>query len=156
MSQLYFGIFLCIILTSIASYFDIKRRIVPNGLTLIASIIALTYVIITGRVIDSMIAALTCVIILLFARKIGDWFYRSPGFGMGDIKWMFPFGLFLGLDAFWALYLGIFIGAVYSIVLRAKSLEPNSNLQYHPFMPFLWGGILLSLLFPFPQWLLFP
>ncbi|MSP13119.1 MAG: prepilin peptidase [Chloroflexi bacterium] len=67
------------------------------------------------------------------------------GMGMGDVKLAGMIGLALGLpETFVALFLGIILGGVISLVLLGTGLK--SRKDYVPFGPFLAAGALLALL----------
>ena len=139
-----------LLFTGIAAGFDCYTRKIPNVLTLLTSMVAITYVVYQHLTQDALVAATICMLLLFFGRKLGEWGYNRAGFGMGDIKWMFPFGLFLGHNAYWALYLGIFLAAIYGLLSQIYASDKASI--YLPFMPFLFFGIVLAHLFPLPQW----
>ena len=71
---------------------------------------------------------------------------------MGDVKLLFVMGLFLEWEAFWALYLAVTIGGVWSIAgMWLKHIDIKSRL---PFAPFLWAGSLVAIfLLPFHRFL---
>jgi leader peptidase (prepilin peptidase)/N-methyltransferase len=64
------------------------------------------------------------------------------GFGMGDVVLMGVAGLMLGVKAVvTAVFIGIILGAVYGIILKAKAADGDSDDNSFAFGPFLCIGI---------------
>lgn len=58
------------------------------------------------------------------------------GFGMGDVKYVFTFGLILGLNQAWkAFIIGILLGGIVSAVLLAlKKASRKDHIAYGPYL----------------------
>ena len=73
------------------------------------------------------------------------------GFGMGDVKLLGVLGLFLGLYAFMALFIGSLLGSIYAIA-RARTTRTALGGTRLPFGAFLGLGTLVCLLVGQPAW----
>jgi len=73
------------------------------------------------------------------------------GFGMGDVKLLAVLGLFLGLYAFMALFVGSALGSIYAIV-RTRATRTELAKTRLPFGAFLALGTLVCLLVAEPVW----
>lgn len=130
--------------------FDLKYQLIPNRLIL-AGITAWCVLAVTGVVpfIPSLPAGVSAASILLLIRRLGFWLYQKAGMGMGDVKLLFIMGLFLEWEVFWALYLAIAAGGLYSGAgLLLQKIDRNGRL---PFAPFLLTGSLSVFFLPFSR-----
>ena len=96
--------------------------------------------------ISSFINPLVAAFLISFLFILIVFFTKGKGMGMGDVKFVFFMGLFLGIDKiFLAVYLAFIMGAVISLMLvinRKKILK-----QKIPFGPFLVLGFFVSWFF---------
>jgi len=76
---------------------------------------------------------------------------KRQGFGMGDVKLLGVLGLFLGLYAFMALFVGSLAGSIYAIA-RARGTAAGLPGTKLPFGAFLSLGTLVCLLVGQPVW----
>lgn len=76
---------------------------------------------------------------------------KRQGFGMGDVKLLAVLGLFLGLYAFMALFIGSALGSIYAIA-RARATHTGLSGTRLPFGAFLALGTLVCLLVAEPVW----
>lgn len=148
------------VLTSITVY-DIKHKIIPDGLVIAFSVLALLNILVDYLLIENNVEqvkerliwflvggpvlALPLFLIWLISR--GQWM------GLGDPKLVLGIGWFLGpILGLSAVILAFWLGAFYGIVLIILSKFKWHGLNIHgktevPFAPFLILGFLLVLFF---------
>jgi prepilin signal peptidase PulO-like enzyme (type II secretory pathway) len=151
------------------SVYDLKHFIIPDSFLIFLFFLSFLYILIpnlsifpsfhfsllltTGYLLLTSVLSgfvLSLPFFLLFLISKGTWF------GLGDVKYIFVFGFFLGFSAgLSALVLAFWIGAVFSVLaLLVKKLIPRINLPLLrnnltikseiPFGPFLSLGIIIS------------
>jgi leader peptidase (prepilin peptidase) / N-methyltransferase len=121
---------------------DLERRVIPNAILLVGSILGLGIVIATdpASLPERGIAALGAGAFLLLFALI-----YPRGMGMGDVKLAAVMGLFLGASVVPALAVGILLGALvgFGAMLRHG---PAARKHAIPFGPFLAVGGVVGLL----------
>ena len=150
--SLLIGFILVSVLLAITVY-DIRQKIIPDGLVIIFSIISLINTIFIADVnllwflIAGPLLALPLFLISLFSR--------GRAMGLGDPKLVLGIGWFLGpIYGLSSLVLAFWIGAIYGLLmmLLAKLNFSKIKLNYKsevPFAPFLIIGFLLVFFFSF-------
>ena len=121
---------------------DIERRVIPNAILLVGSVIGIGIVAATDPASlpeRAAAAAGAGAFLLLFALAY------PRGMGMGDVKLAAVMGIFLGVSVVPALFVGIALGAMAGVVLM---LRHGSGARKHaiPFGPFLAIGGVVGLL----------
>jgi leader peptidase (prepilin peptidase)/N-methyltransferase len=121
---------------------DLERRVIPNAILLVGSIIGVAIVAATDPASlpeRAAAAAGAGGFLLLFAL------IYPRGMGMGDVKLAAVMGLFLGVSVIPALFVGILLGAVVGLALM---LRYGAEARKHavPFGPFLAVGGVAGLL----------
>ena len=124
----------------IISFIDLRHRIIPNFMVVIALIIGIIFSFITQSSFLDTILGMICGGGILFLLAL------IPNvMGGGDIKLMFAMGTFLGLNGtLWALILAFIISSIISIALILLKIKGTKD--YIPFGPFLSLGSFISLL----------
>lgn len=124
----------------IISFIDLRHRIIPDFMVLIALIIGMIFSFITHSSFLDTILGMICGGGLLFLLAL------IPNvMGGGDIKLMFAIGAFLGVKGtLWALLLAFIISSIISIALILLKIKGTKD--YIPFGPFLSLGSFISLL----------
>ncbi|MGI6705453.1 MAG: prepilin peptidase [Clostridia bacterium] len=132
----------------VAAFIDLEHRIIPNGLVLFGSIIALIFNILQLHVnwLDGLLGMLTGSGILLLIAWLSLILLKKEGMGGGDIKLMGMIGLFLGcrltlLSLVLSIYIGGFIGGMALLTRRRKAGD------YIPYGPFIALGTLVAIFF---------
>ena len=132
-----------IVMTSILviiSFIDLKYRIIPNFMIIIALImeIMLSFFI-RSSFIDTILG-------MIFGGGIMFLLFLVPNvMGGGDIKLMFAIGSFLGLKkTLWAIFLAFAMSSIVGIILILFKVKGTKD--YIPFAPFLSLGSFISLL----------
>ena len=121
---------------------DLERRVIPNAILLVGSVIGVGIVAATDPSSlpeRAAAAAGAGAFLLLFAL------IYPRGMGMGDVKLAAVMGLFLGVSVVPALFVGILLGALVGFALM---LRYGSAARKHavPFGPFLAVGGVVGLL----------
>jgi leader peptidase (prepilin peptidase)/N-methyltransferase len=121
---------------------DLERRVIPNAVLLVGSVIGVGIVAATDPASlpeRAAAAAGAGAFLLLFALVY------PRGMGMGDVKLAAVMGLFLGVSVIPALFIGIALGAVVGLWLM---LRYGAEARKHavPFGPFLAIGGVAGLL----------
>ncbi len=136
------GLVLVVTLVPIA-LIDFERRIIPNAITLPATLAAIAIGLITrpSGVPEQLIAGLAAggfllVFVLAYPR----------GMGMGDVKLAAVLGLFLGRSVAVGLLSGVLAGALAGMVIMARVGVQQGRKTAVPFGPFLALGGLVGLL----------
>ncbi len=153
----------------ILSFIDLDLRRLPNALLGLMSVVGLVGILFsqltrlqalpllaTGQgllgepaVSAALGAAAAAGVMLLIA--LGYERYRhTQGLGMGDIKLLAVMGLYLGLFALMALFLGTLLGAAWGLL--AARARRTSLRQAMPFGPFLALGSFATVLFGPAVW----
>lgn len=137
----------------IATFVDIRYRIIPDEISLGGIIIGLILSCIFPQaqnvnshfqgLVFSFIGALCGAAVTYFTGLLGSFIFKKEAMGFGDVKLMAAIGAFLGwkltlLSFFIAPFFGSFFGII--VLLRKKS-------HLIPYGPFLSLGALLSLLY---------
>ena len=124
----------------IISFIDLRHRIIPNFMVVIALVIGIIFSFISKTsLIDTMLGMICGGGILFLLALVPN------AMGGGDIKLMFAIGAFLGLNrTLWALLLAFIISSIISIVLILLKIKGTKD--YIPFGPFLSLGSFISLL----------
>lgn len=124
----------------IISFIDLRHRIIPDFMVIIALITGIAFSFITHYSFLDTILGMICGGGLLFLLAL-----IPNAMGGGDIKLMFAMGAFLGLNGtLWALLLAFIISSAISIAL--VSLKIKGIKDSIPFGPFLSLGSFISLL----------
>ena len=124
----------------IISFIDLRHRIIPNFMVVIALVIGIIFSFIAKTsLIDTILGMIAGGGILFLLALVPN------AMGGGDIKLMFAIGAFLGLNrTLWALLLAFIISSIISIVLILLKIKGTKD--YIPFGPFLSLGSFISLL----------
>ncbi len=121
---------------------DLERRVIPNAILLVGSVIGVAIVAATdpSSLPERAAAAIGAGAFLLLFALI-----YPRGMGMGDVKLAAVMGLFLGVSVVPALFVGILLGALAGLVLM---LRHGTAARKHavPFGPFLAIGGVVGLL----------
>lgn len=121
---------------------DLERRVIPNAILLVGSLIGLAVVAATDPASlpeRAAAAAGAGAFLLLFAL------IYPRGMGMGDVKLAAVMGLFLGVSVVPALFVGIALGALVGFWLLLR-YGPEARKHAVPFGPFLAIGGVVGLL----------
>jgi leader peptidase (prepilin peptidase) / N-methyltransferase len=121
---------------------DLERRVIPNAILLVGSVIGVA--IVAGTDPASLperaaAAAGAGAFLLLFAL------IYPRGMGMGDVKLAAVMGIFLGTSVIPALFIGIALGALVGLGLVLR-YGPQARKHAVPFGPFLAVGGVAGLL----------
>ena len=124
----------------IISFVDLRHRIIPNFMVIIALVIGIIFSFIAKTsLIDTILGMIAGGGILFLLALVPN------AMGGGDIKLMFAIGVFLGLNrTLWALLLAFIISSIISIVLILLKIKGTKD--YIPFGPFLSLGSFISIL----------
>jgi Flp pilus assembly protein protease CpaA len=112
-----------VLVVAIATYFDLKKRTIPNWLTYGAITISLFWF----SYFHILVVALGMLLAVLFGKFVGA----------GDIKLAVAIAIWshiLNWPQSW-LYISLLLGGLFGLVNRKKSL---------PFAPFMAAGVLLA------------
>ena len=124
----------------IISFIDLRHRIIPNFMVVIALVIGIIFSFIAKTSLIDTILGMICGGGILFLLAL-----IPNAMGGGDIKLMFAIGAFLGPNrTLWALLLAFIISSIISIVLILLKIKGTKD--YIPFGPFLSLGSFISLL----------
>jgi leader peptidase (prepilin peptidase)/N-methyltransferase len=140
-AQLALGVVFVAVLAAI-TLTDLERRVIPNAILLVGSLIGLAIVAATDPAsLPERLAAAAGAggFLLLFALVY------PRGMGMGDVKLAAVMGLFLGVSVVPALFVGIVLGALVGLGLMLRN---GAAARKHavPFGPFLAIGGVVGLL----------
>ena len=110
----------------------------------------------SGPMAEPLVAALVGALAaggLSFAFAEGYALLRKrQGFGMGDVKLLGVLGLFIGLYAFMALFIGSLLGSIYAIARARTTTRAGLGSAKLPFGAFLALGTFVCLLVGQPAW----
>ena len=124
----------------IISFIDLRHRIIPNFMVVIALVIGIIFSFIAKTSLIDTILGMICGGGILFLLAL-----IPNAMGGGDIKLMFAIGALLGPNrTLWALLLAFIISSIISIVLILLKIKGTKD--YIPFGPFLSLGSFISLL----------
>jgi leader peptidase (prepilin peptidase) / N-methyltransferase len=117
---------------------DLERRIIPNRVLAVASVIGLVIVAATDPYsLPERAAAAAGASGVLFAAALA----YPGGMGMGDVKLAAVMGLFLGVEVIPAMLIGLLAGSVVGIAMMVR-LGAAARKRAIPFGPFLaLGGV---------------
>ena len=137
-SLAFFGLLTCTFV------YDLKHKIMPDGWTATAFILALIYTTVLGMGLKSaLIGAFLVGIPLLLINLIS----RGRAMGMGDVKFAPVMGALLGVNVgFLALMLSFWIGGIVGIYLLISNKKITGKSQV-PFGPFLVLSTLIVFVF---------
>ena len=117
---------------------DLERRVIPNAILLVGSVIGVGIVAATdpGSLPERAAAAAGAGAFLLLFALI-----YPRGMGMGDVKLAAVMGLFLGVSVVPALFVGILLGALvgFGLMLRHGSAARKHAVPFGPFLAI--GGV---------------
>ena len=141
---------LIIIFGYIAAYSDFFHQIVPNRLVLVMLGVWIVVMIpqlflrtdeTVPFLFSSLMGLLFCGIIFLLVYLVS-----RKGIGGGDVKFMSAAGLYLGIrSSMTSMLLGSILAAAVGLtMILLKRITPKERI---PLIPFLYAGILLSVLF---------
>ena len=149
-----------LILTSlliIITFIDIDHYIIPNGLIIIGSIVAIVFNIfgIGVGIKEAILGAIICGCGTLVVIYIIEFILKKEVMGGGDIKLFGMVGLFLGVQQglmtiLFSIYVGAFYGVYTIIHSKLKNKEYNSMIPYGPFIAiggfiaFIYGNDILN------------
>ncbi len=121
---------------------DLERRIIPDKILLVASVIGLTIAAIAdpGSIPERLGAGLGAGGVLFLAALA-----YPGGMGMGDVKLAAAMGLFLGVEVIPALLIALLAGSVVGIALIVRD-GAGARKRAIPFGPFLALGGVTALL----------
>ncbi len=121
---------------------DVERRIIPNRVLLVASVIGVAIVAVSDPAsLPERGAAALGAGGVLFSAALA----YPGGMGMGDVKLAATMGLFLGVDVIPALLIALLAGSAVGIVLIARH-GAAARKRAIPFGPFLALGGVTALL----------
>lgn len=131
------AVFLLLIL-AIASFTDLRERIVPNPVTLSATVAGLVLAAVEGPAAAAfaLVAGLLVASPMLLVALI-----RPDGMGMGDVKLVGVIGIFLGWQAWPALLAGLLLAGLAGLVISLSTGRRPSGVAL-PLAPFLAVGTL--------------
>lgn len=121
---------------------DLERRIIPNKVLLVASLLGVAIVaVFDPGSLPERAAAAAAAGGLLFAAALA----YPRGMGLGDVKLAATMGLFLGRDVAPALFVALLAGSLFGLALIARE-GAAARKRAIPFGPFLALGGVVGLL----------
>jgi leader peptidase (prepilin peptidase)/N-methyltransferase len=122
---------------------DIDHQIIPNRLNALGAVGAVAILALTrpGDLPEHLIAAAAAGTFLFVA-----WFAYPRGMGLGDVKFAFVMGLFLGAEVAPAMLMGMLLGTLAGAAVMARKGVREGRKTKVPFGPFLVAGGLFGLL----------
>jgi leader peptidase (prepilin peptidase) / N-methyltransferase len=122
---------------------DLERRIIPNKILLVGSVIGLAIVAIAdpGSVPERLVAGAGAGGVLFLAALA-----YPGGMGMGDVKLAAAMGIFLGVQVIPAMLIALVAGSVVGIAMIVRD-GASARKKAIPFGPFLALGGVAGLLF---------
>ena len=135
------GIALVLLLIPV-TLIDLEHRIIPNTLMIAGTIAAPAIVLATdsGEIAEHLISAFAAGGFFLLAALA-----YPAGMGMGDVKFAFVLGLFLGAAVAPALLIALLSGTVIGALLIARKGVQEGRKTAVPFGPFMALGALICL-----------
>jgi len=132
---------LALIITIIATIFDIKRRIIPNFVPIILTLIGLIRILHSLEnkeiIFDAIAGLILSTAVCLLCKVIS----RS-GLGMGDVKLIISLGLLLGVSNMSIVLLVTCISSFVFGVIQLILLHKDKDSTF-PFAPFITIGIVV-------------
>jgi leader peptidase (prepilin peptidase)/N-methyltransferase len=122
------------------SIVDLKHKIIPDSLNIAGGIVGIIYIIINKTFLNSIIGALTGLVLFLAIALL------TNAMGGGDIKLMAALGLIFGIKG--VLFISLFsfvIGAVISVILILLKIKGRKD--EIPFGPFISLSALIYIFF---------
>jgi len=122
----------------VVSVTDLRRRVIPNPVLLLAAAVGVTISGLDGpeTLLSALVAAAAISSPLFVASLI------SPsGMGMGDAKLVAVIGLYLGWQALPALLIGLLLAGMTGVLIALGKRTPPSRTAI-PLAPFLALGVL--------------
>jgi leader peptidase (prepilin peptidase)/N-methyltransferase len=138
--QLALGLAFCATLV-IITLTDVERRVIPNAVLLVSSLVAVAIVLATDPTslgTRAIAAAAAGGFLFLVALAY------PRGMGMGDVKLVAVMGLYLGRSVAPALLIGFAVGAVFGLAMIARR-GASARKQAVPFGPCLALGAVVAL-----------
>jgi leader peptidase (prepilin peptidase) / N-methyltransferase len=131
---------------------DLKKRIIPDGLSYALLIIVLIYLLIAKDIFFvNLFSGFVCSLFLLFLHLVT----KGKGMGLGDVKFVLFGGMFFGfpLSLLW-LFVSFLTGALVGVILiLVKKAKFGKEIAFGPFLiigfylTLIWGETILKLLF---------
>ena len=141
---------LLVILGYVAAVLDIKAKKIPNALVL--AMIAAWILIMTPQLFMDTDSAITLMASSALGFAVGGglfllvYFVSRKGLGGGDVKFMAAAGLYLGFEGVLpSMLVGTVLASLFSLTLII--LKKISRKDTIPLAPFLYAGILFTILF---------
>jgi leader peptidase (prepilin peptidase) / N-methyltransferase len=140
--ELWLGLAFALLLVPV-TVIDIDFRIIPNTLMIAGTVVALALLLAftPEAVPEHLIAAFAAGGFLLVAAIA-----YPAGMGIGDVKFAFVMGLFLGAEVGAAMFVALVTGSVVGIGVMAVKGTTEGRKTKIPFGPFLALGSLVALL----------
>ena len=112
---------------------DLRRRVIPNRLLLVAAVLGLVALLPFGR--SAYVAGLAGAVLLLAIGLLIAWVGRG-GFGLGDVKSLGALGLLLGWQRGIAtLFLAVLLGGLYAAwLLLTRRATGRDAFAFGPFI----------------------
>ena len=112
-------------------YWDFKEHRIPNKVNLALLIFGVIVTLIESHAWFDHVLGFLVLGVLMFVLSI-----LPGGFGLGDVKYVFAFGLILGLNqGLSALVIGILLGGIVSAVLLVlKKASRKDHIAYGPYL----------------------
>lgn len=146
-SLVFFGATLVALLASL-SRADLKNLVLPDKLNFALALIGIAQSFVTGRPepFDALLGGLLCGGILFAAARLYHFIRGKSGLGLGDQKFGFAAGIWIGWQQIPSMLLIAAITALLFVALSRSLRKPAQSVI--PFGPFLSAGVLSC-------WLLF-
>lgn len=138
----------------IAFFVDIEYKVIPNRVSMLILQLGIIFTVISGIInihifTDAMLGMFVAFIIFLVIALVGGLVAGKEAMGLGDLKFITPLGLFIGVNGIINLIITAFIlSAVISVVVvlvRYIRKEPD---KYIPFGPFIVLAFYVTLFAP--------
>ncbi|MBI5216814.1 MAG: prepilin peptidase [Ignavibacteriae bacterium] len=112
---------------------DWKHFIIPNKILLMSYALGIIGIIGMEEeiLISSIISSISSFVLMFVIMLAGDWLFKKPSMGFGDVKLAGLIGLFLGFQNFLvAFWFAALLGTAYGLVhhFRLQKINP----QFHP------------------------
>ncbi len=129
--------FFAIAVLIIASYFDIRKRIIPNITVIALFALGIVNIFLNSFYFDLIIGIIFPSIILLLLKII-----LKQNIGFGDIKMLSALGFLIGYkQTFILLFISLAVCLIFSVISKKKTKETI------PFAPFFLIGYVFQLIF---------
>ncbi len=129
---------------------DAREYIIPDEFSVGGLVLGLAFSLAPGKPTPlwSVVGALTCFAVMYAVAVVGEWAFKKPALGGGDIKMMAMVGAFLGpLYALLTIFVGSLVGAVIfgPIGLKTGKLVPfGVFLALGAALVLIWGDAMVS------------